>query len=396
MTEVRKRLDPFVLWFDDCIKSSPTRDHMRSYVAGQVSSLDRKSVEPIALASGTPPRTLQHFLSSAEWEHDRIPARLCELVMRDHADENAVATIDKTGFPKKGSATVGVKRQYCGQSGKFDSCLVSVHLGYAKPGFQWLPGSEIFLPEDRAEDPARREAAGVPNDMKHQPNWKIALGLLEEALHCGVRFAALTADEEYGRTRPFREGVEKLGLRYVVEVPCHTSVWAEGADDSRTSNARADRLLKPSDDWQPCRVKDTDKEPVVWRARALRVRVRGAKLKAGQECWLIAAGNTLEDETKYFLSNMPKSALREAMLRVAFARRRIERCLQDAEGEVGMGHNRSPRLSGGEETPAVEQGQPVLPRRSDDAAAGKNAGGARANGICLSKLPSCPKANLAP
>lgn len=338
MRALRARLDDFLAEFLDCFNYEPTHGHMRTFIAGQVGSLDRKSVEPIALDAHTPPRTLQQFLSCYAWDHDAVATRLRELVMRDHADTSAVAVIDETSFPKKGDNTVGVKRQYCGQSGKIDNCVVSVHLAYAAGNFHCLIDGDIFIPEDWVNDPQRREKAGIPANLVYRTKWQIALDLLERSLADGMQLAALTADEAYGRVGPFREGVEKLGLKYVMEVPCNTALWAMDASDSRDSAVPANAMLKPTRRWQAYHVKDTEKGAAVWRARAVRARVRGEGLKAGEECWLIAASNTVDDEIKYFLSNAPQGTSLEWMLKVAFSRASVERCFQDAKGEIGMGH----------------------------------------------------------
>ena len=105
--EVRQNLDTLVEEFDDCIKTAPSRRHLRTYVNGQVSGLERKSIEPIALDAGVPPRSLQEFMEIHRWDEKRVASRLREIVMRDHADENAIAVIDETGYPKKGGKTAG-------------------------------------------------------------------------------------------------------------------------------------------------------------------------------------------------------------------------------------------------------------------------------------------------
>lgn len=337
MTALRGELDAFLNHFDGCFKSTPTRSHLRTYVGGQVSNLERKSVEPIALAAGVAPRTLQEFLSLHRWDHDLMLSRLRALVARDHGFPDAVAVVDATGFPKKGDGTVGVQRQYCGQSGKIDNCVVTVHLSYVANKFRCLVDGDLFLPQSWAQDPARRARAEIPDHLVYRPKWQIALDLIERSLKDGMKFASLTADEEFGRVGHFREGVERLGLKYVVEVPCNTAVWGTGADERRADAMRADEVLQPSPGWQAYHIKDTGKGPVVWRARALRVRVTSEELKAGKECWLVAAENTVDKETKFFLSNASRVASVAAMLRVAFSRWGIERCFQDGKGEVGMG-----------------------------------------------------------
>lgn len=101
----------FLKRFEDCIRHTHKREHWRTYVEGQLSALPRKSVEPMALAAGMPPRTLQHFLERYHWHHEGVRRRILEVVAKQHADPNAIALIDETSFGKKGEKTVGVQRQ---------------------------------------------------------------------------------------------------------------------------------------------------------------------------------------------------------------------------------------------------------------------------------------------
>ena len=134
--------------FDDCFGRSEPREHLRTYVSGQLSDLQRKSVEPIALAADVPPRTLQRFLELVEWDQERLGDKLQQVVARDHADGDAIGIIDETGHPKKGKHTAGVKGQWCGHTGKVDNCVVSVHTGYVAGDFQCLLDSDVYLPEE--------------------------------------------------------------------------------------------------------------------------------------------------------------------------------------------------------------------------------------------------------
>ena len=115
-------LKRFLAEFDDCFVRSEPRGHLRTYVAGQISGLLRKSIEPIALAAGTPPRTLQRFLESMAWDHERLRDRIQGIVVRDHSHPRAIGTIDESGYPKKGRHTAAVQRQWCGNTGKIDNC----------------------------------------------------------------------------------------------------------------------------------------------------------------------------------------------------------------------------------------------------------------------------------
>jgi len=336
---LRPRLGGYLAEFDDCIKTRPSRRHMRTYVNGQLGPLERKSVEPMALDAGTPPRTLQEFLAIHRWDEQKVATRVRQTVMNRHASDSAVAVFDETSFPKKGEMTAGVQRQYCGATGKRDNCVVTVHLGYATDDFHTLVDGDLFLPEHTwASDLQRRRRAGIPDELSHRPKWKIALDLLDRTMRDGVRFKYATADEEYGKAIEFRRGLSDYGLLYVVEIPSHThgrtSAMATRGEPAR----RVDRLWKkggPS--WRMYHVKDTEKGPVVWEVRTTRFRTADNE-DVGDESWLLVARNAVTGEVKYFLSNAPEDAKCELMLHVAFTRAHIEQLFLEAKSEVGMKH----------------------------------------------------------
>lgn len=356
---LKRHLDRFLNRFDDCIKTAPSRAHLRTYVGGQVGGLERKSVEPIALAAGVAPRTLQEFLSLHRWDHEAVRRRVQEVVARDHGDENAIGLIDETSFLKKGSKTAGVQRQWCGCAGKTDNCVVTVHLGYAAGDFHALIDSDLYLPEESwHNDRERCREARIPDEVVYRPKWQIALDLLDRALANGVRFKWLAADEAYGNVLAFRRGVAERGMAYVVEVPKSQWGWtrrpkaavpereaATGRPPSRPrldagtpASRRVDALWKrggPS--WECFHIKNTGKGPVVWEARVTRFFPSEDGLP-GEECWLIVARNVLDGELKYFLSNAPADTPPEVLLHVAFSRWHIERVFEDAKGQVGFDH----------------------------------------------------------
>ena len=239
-------LGAFLAEFDDCYGRVELRDHLRTYVSGQLSDLPRKSVEPIALAAGVPPRTLQLFLSRARWQQGMVRDRLQQLVARDHADPLAVGLVDETSHPKKGEHTPGVKRQYCGASGKTDNCAVTVHLGYAAPGgFHCLLDGDLFLPADWSADRDRCRAAGIPDDVVHRPKWRIALEMLDRARANGVVLPWLTFDEGYGRATEFLHALDDRGQHYVAEVPTTFTGWTARPPVLHRAHHPADRLGRP-------------------------------------------------------------------------------------------------------------------------------------------------------
>ena len=356
---IRHNLDVFLREFDDCIKTVNSRDHFRTYTGGQLSDLERKSVEPIALEAGVPPRSLQEFLSIHRWDADRVRRRVQDVVIRDHANENAIGVIDETSFPKKGNKTAGVQRQYCGATGKTDNCVVTVNLGYTDGDFHTLMDTDLYLPKETWEKYRERcREAGIPDDVVYRPKWRIALDLLERTMKHGVRLAWLTADELYGGCGEFRRGVASLGLHYVVEVPRSTTGWLHlppvlGPSDSLAKGRPRTRVrlspkapdarrvealwLRGGPSWEAFHIKDTEKGPVVWEVRIGDIHVAEDGLPP-EKRRLIVARNVLDGEIKYFLSDAPSDTPVETLLHVAFSRWRIERIFEDAKGQIGLDH----------------------------------------------------------
>lgn len=335
---VRSELDLFLAEFDDCIKTRASRAHLRTYVGGQVSSLPRKSIEPIALDAGVPPRSLQEFLGLHRWDHEAMRERVQTRVVKRHADPNAIAVFDETSFAKKGEKTAGVQRQYCGSLGKTENCVVTVHLGYVAGEFHALIDGDLYLPEETWDsDRARCRAAGIPDSVIYRPKWQIALDLLRRARSRGVVVKYATGDEGYGRYPEFRANLDDMNVCYVLEVPVSVRGTPANANDESRVRSVETLWLRGGPSWNLFHVKDSDKGPVVWEARATRFVPWNGGWRE-QECWLLVARNVLDGEEKYFLSNAPADATPEDLLHVAFSRWHIERIFEDSKGEIGFGH----------------------------------------------------------
>lgn len=378
ISRLRRDLGRELRLFDDCFSRSEGREHLHGYVGGQVSNLQRKNVEAMADEAGVPPRTLQDFLATHTWDHERAVDRLQQRVAEQHHDEQSIGLIDETSFPKRGDKTVGVQHQYCGASGKVDNCVVSVALGYAslRGEFRCTLDHRLFLPESWDADAERRREAGVPEGLHHRPKWKIAMDLLERAQGNGVRFAWLTFDEGYGNNVQFLETLDRMGQTYVAEVPPSMHGWLveptvlqkNHAAARRTRSGRprrvprlsaqsakacrVDRLCTYSptmrnQPWIDYLIKDGHQGPIVWRARAARFRLNVAHEPDGRRRdprfalpsaprWLIVAEHPVTGEVKSFVSNAPAGVPIERVLHVAFSRWHIERCFEDEKGQLGL------------------------------------------------------------
>ena len=358
------RLKRFLGQFDSCIYSKKGRVHLETYVKGQLGPLKRKSVEPIADAAGVPPRRLQEFLSLLRWEEDGVRDRIQAIVKRKHDGEENIGILDETGFPKKGKHTAGVQRQYCGQSGKVENCVVTINLILAVDTFHTGLDSELYLPKSWHEDRERCRAAGIPDEVVYRPVHEIALGQIQRARANGVRLDWVTADERYGEVPQLLSSLEGMGQPSVFEIPPNVTgwtvkpkVWQDSSEAGPAgkrlrkfprlaSSARRARPVKElaahsrslrKQPWVAFRIKETFKGPEVWEAKACTFYQKREGLPS-RPLQLIVARNVVSGITKYFLAYNPNEAPLEVLLRVAFTRWHVERCFEDSKGELGMGH----------------------------------------------------------
>jgi SRSO17 transposase len=236
-------LDQFLF----CCNYTQTFRHLGTYCRGLLSDLKRKTAEPIALASGTGVRTMQLFLTQHGWHDDRARQLLQQhvaAVVPGLPDDGTgtVGVIDESGHAKKGDKTPGVQRQYCGELGKKENCIVTVHLAVARERYKTLIDADLFLPVCWDEDRQRCEEAGIPEDLHHRPKWQIALEQYNRAVANGLHFDWVTFDEAYGAAGEFLAGLGKQP--YVGEVPC--SWWCFARPQDAQHPSRSDDLVRYS------------------------------------------------------------------------------------------------------------------------------------------------------
>lgn len=358
-----KKLSSFLALFADCFGRREGRSLLAVYVKGQLSDLHRKTAEAIALRYRTAPRTLQRFLELIKWDEERLRERCQQIVARDHAHPEAIGVIDESAVAKSGTQTAGVKRQWCGSQGKVENCVVGVHLGYVAPGFQCLLDSALYLPQEWANDPARRKKNYVPEEITFRTKPQIALELVDRSLAAGIVVKAWTFDEFYAREGAFLDGLKARGQTFVGEIPVNFHGWLKkpqilhvGPKRCRpTKHPRVARrrpscevrnLLKYSpvfqkQTWQRYRIKDTDKGPEVWEIKWAEFWRKEKHGLPGRRHSLIVARNVLTGEVKFFLANRVPGeggVTLRWLLRVAFGRWSVESCFRQAKEELGMDH----------------------------------------------------------
>ena len=358
----------FLRLFAGCFGRQEPRELLHAYVRGQLASIDRKSVEPMALQVGIPPRTLQRFLESIKWDEEKLRDRCQQVVAKQHAHPQAIGIVDESGVPKSGRDTAGVDRQWCGRTGKVDNCVVSVHTSYVTEDFLCLLDSTVYLPESWAFNPQWRRKAHVPEEVEFRTKPQIAQEQIERALGHGIRVAAWTFDEVYGRDSKFLDFLRARDQHFVADVPVTFHGWVRTPEVLRQPPPNAPRRGRrkkyprlgrriPSCEvqnlvnyspvfrdqpWQRFHIKDSEKGPVVWEVKSApfyRKQSNGLPSPAG--CLIVARNVLKPEEGKYLVADQvpgENGVTLEWLLWVAFRRWPVERCFREAKKELGMDH----------------------------------------------------------
>lgn len=340
------------------------------YSRGLMLPIERKSVEP--LAAHIDPRhvsakhqSLHHMVADSEWSDVAVLGRVRDWVVSGLGHKSKFYWIvDDTGFPKKGTHSVGVARQYCGQLGKQDNCQVAVSLSLATEHGSVPIDWRLYLPKEWAKDRRRRKKAGVPGELTFQTKPEIALGQIRAAKAAGVLIGIVLADAGYGNETAWREALDEMGLEYCVGVQSVTTVWAAGTEP--VPPKAKNKIGRPRTRWQrvtgstPLSVKGLAETltPQRWRTvdwregtneklssrfAALRVRAahrdnEGLRAPRAQQWLLIEWPVDQAEPTKYWLSTLPADTTLVDLVKTAKMRWRIERDYQELKQEFGLSH----------------------------------------------------------
>jgi SRSO17 transposase len=345
-------LDAFLRPYLFCCGYTQSFAHLHTYCKGLLSDLKRKTVEPIALASGCAVRTLQEFLRDHLWQfaqvREQLQRHVADVLPTLPADDlGTVGLIDETSSLKSGTKTPGVQRQYLGCVGKIANGIVTVHLGVCKGRYKTLIDTELFLSEEWAADKGRRAEAGIPEALVYRPKWEMALEQVDRAVQQGVALDWLTFDEGYGKAPQFVTGLDDRHVRFVGEVPKILSCLAACGSAPRPAATVTGRPALEVVQQSPAFLKQRRVKvklaqqtggQQVWEVKAAQVwQVQGGTW-SHRTYWLIWAKNVVTGEEKYFLSNAPVTAKLERLVRVAFRRWNVEHGIRLAKSELGFTH----------------------------------------------------------
>lgn len=364
------RFEDYVTQLGTAVGHADRFEPLRAYLTGLLLPGERKSVEP--MAAKIDPRkvsarhqSMHHFVASAPWDEQALLA-----VARDFALEQlerhapvAAWVVDDTGFPKKGSYSVGVARQYCGPLGKQDNCQVAVTISLANSTMSVPCAYRLYLPDAWARDRKRRLATGVPREVGFATKWEMALAEVDRLLGDDLPRAPVVADAGYGVVTAFREGLTHRHLSYAVGVTAETTAWPPGVEPlppKRWSGqgrppARIRRSARrhpvslaqlaaglSERSWRAVRWREGTRGTMQSRFAAARVRPahRDDNRHEPREVeWLLIEWPTAEPKpTKYWLSTVPDHVSLDALVRLAKVRWRIERDYEEMKNELGLDH----------------------------------------------------------
>jgi SRSO17 transposase len=362
MERCRQRLQGYLEEMLTPLGRSERRYWGNVYVRGLLLDGERKSAG--AIATRLPEaneQNLQQFLSQSPWVWEPVWHAMAGHIESAFSSPEAWV-LDDTSFPKKGSHSVGVQRQYCGALGKKANCQVAVSLHRTDGSGSSPLGFRLYLPEVWTDDWERCRQAGVPDSVGFQKKWELALDLIDQALVWGLgKPVAVLADSGYGDNGAFRQGLAQRGLSYAVAVTRDVVVWTEPPHYAvptapRAPGPKPQRISygeqRPSSVQEVAQQKRRQFRALTWREGAkgpLRSRWWAGRVQTawhwqeGEEpgplLWLLIEWPPEEPvPTKYYLCDLPEGLSRKRLVQIARGRWRVELDYQQMKEELGLDH----------------------------------------------------------
>jgi SRSO17 transposase len=346
------------------------QEPLKSYIKGLCLPGERKSIEPMAakvdpLHVQAKHQSMHHLVANAPWE-DQSLLKISRNYVWDQMERHGgiiAYIVDDTGMKKKGTHSVGVARQYCGNVGKTENCQVAVSLSMANEAISLPVAYQLYLSEAWTDDIKRRRKVSIPDDIGFKKKWQISLEQIARLQNEGIPMAPVLADAGYGDVTEFRDQLTEWEIPYVLAIKKGTTLWAPGKQPMKpiqhTGRGRPATRLRRNKDHYPMDAKtialNIPKKKwkcIAWRegtkgvmeSRFAFIRVRSAHRDNNMttprsEEWLIVEWpENEENPTKYWLSTLPKDHTPEQLVKTAKIRWRIERDYEELKGEFGLDH----------------------------------------------------------
>jgi SRSO17 transposase len=336
------------------------------YLCGQLSNLERKTIEPMVLSLlGADPnaiRGMQQFIGQGKWDSAALMHQAQELVSTWLGEEDGVVIVDGSGFPKQGKHSVGVAHQYCGALGKIANCQEGVFLVYASRRGYAFVNERLYLPEEWFSDESRERwrACGLPENLDFHTEPELGLEMITAVHQRGVLpFRWVTCDEKYGRNPAFLDGIAALDKWYLAEVPADTRVWlrtpaieppGRGLFGRPRTHPRVKRTAPrplelrammaqlPRSTWQRRKIQEGSKGPLMVELACVRVTPVREALPAPRGWAIFRRSLGSQPETKYYLCNAPADYPQTDLAHLTGMRWPIETALEEGKGEIGLDH----------------------------------------------------------
>jgi SRSO17 transposase len=304
--QMMDRLGEFVVPYQHALETEAGGRQVHLYLQGLLSHIGRKNAEKIAALVDVERQVLQDFIGTACWDHRPLIQVLVGQVVDQLGEPDGIITFDPSSFPKRGTHSVGVKRQWGGHRGKVDNCQVGVYMGYVARHDHALLDFRFYLPQEWARDERRRQDCHVPLEVRYHTRQDQCLEMLDQ-WRTHVPHGWVTGDDELGRHTRFRGALPERGERYVLGVPCSITMrdleapLPEYAGRGRRPKAAWQsvtqwRQLLPPHAWTHLTVRDGGKGPVEIEMVKRRVQTRIERKRRGPEEWLVVTRRPLADD----------------------------------------------------------------------------------------------------
>jgi SRSO17 transposase len=352
--EGRSRLDGYFAEIGVALSNKKRRESFAIYAHGLLSNLERKSAEPIAAAASGDPTTcdaahqrLLHFAADSPWSDRDVRCVAARNVVEAMSAREPVTTwiVDDTGFPKQGTHSVGVQRQYTGTAGKITNCQIGVTLSVATRSAHAPIDAELYLPESWANDPVRRHECKIPDDVHFKTKHELALDMIARAVEAGIPGRILLGDSGYGDSCEFRNSVRALGFDYALGIHATTKMWPLDRAERRRGEAQTARAIAASLGHGAVRRitwREGSNGKLSSRFALRRVKVAhddGSEPAAREPLWLLIEWPYGEKEpTKYALTTLPRTMSKKQLVRIVKERWRTEAAYEEMKGELGLDH----------------------------------------------------------
>lgn len=358
LRRLRPELDMFLERYLPLFGRSENHGHAERFVQGLFGGHERKNTENVAEAvAGGVVRTLQKFVAQGCWESANVLGELRTHVAEALGDAQGTINVDETGFAKKGTKSVGVKRQYSGTLGRVDNCQVGVFANDYSPKGHTLIDRRLFLPEEWVEDDDRREEAGVPEGVVFRSKPELALEMVQTAITEQIPLHWVGGDSVYGDSPTFVQGVRELGKWYVLDTSSDARVWLSKPRMRKRGNSgprggrprtRVKAVRKPmtvpeavaglsKSAFSRVTVSEGSQGPLVYEYAEMTVWFSEEGSPALQpERLLVRRSLGQEPELKYHRSNAPAEIPLKRLAEQRSCRWTIEQDIQAGKGESGL------------------------------------------------------------